>query len=186
MEEIFSKIKVHLLEGLVFHDEMTRYFSMLGLKGYAKCHLYHYAEENKSYKCLSDYYMEHHGMLIPTEPMGRPDVIPNNWYGVKRSDVDRGTKQSAVKAGFKKWVEWERETKKLYESMTVKLMESGNVADAIYIAKLVDDVDYELSNAECKLLELDAIGYDLQTIVTEQIPLHEKYCRKINELMGGN
>ena len=49
IEEIFAKLKNHMLEGMVFHDQMSRYYDFLNLKGYKRCHEYHYFEETLGY-----------------------------------------------------------------------------------------------------------------------------------------
>lgn len=177
--EVFAKIKAHMLEGMVMHDEMARYYSFLNLKGYEKCHEYHYAEETKNYRNLCRYYMEHHNTFIPHLPMNQPDVIPEGWRNAKRKDVDKGTKQAGVKAGMSKWVEWEKKTKELFSDMYFSLVEIGEAAAAEEIARYVRDVDDELKCAESKHLTLESIGYDLSTIVSEQDMLYEKYRSKL-------
>ena len=42
LEEIFSELAAHAIEGMMIHDQMITYYCFLSLKGYAKCHEYHY------------------------------------------------------------------------------------------------------------------------------------------------
>lgn len=183
METIFAKLLARMLEGMVFHDEMAKYFSFLNLKGYCKCHEYHYAEETKGYRELSRYYMGHHHKLIPVLPMARPDVIPQSWYSAKQDQVDIGTKQNGVRSGMEKWVAWERETKEIYQDAYLSLIEMGEPAAAEYVLKLVRDVDYELMCAEKKHLTLESIGFDLITIVSAQDDLYERYKCKLSGII---
>lgn len=164
-----------MLEGMVFHDEMAKYFNFLNMKGYMKCHEYHYAEEQKGYRDLSRYYMEHHHKFIPVLPMNRPDVIPQGWYEATRSQVDHGTRQSGIKTGMEKWVQWEKDTKAIYQDAYLSLIEMGEPAAAEFVLCYVKDVDEELKHAEGKRLTLESVGYDLITIVGEQGELCEKY-----------
>lgn len=180
MENIFAKLRARMLEGMVFHDEMAKYYSFLNLNGYTKCHEYHYAEETKGYRDLSRYYMEHHHKFIPVLPMNRPDVIPQSWYSATQQQVDVGTKQSGIKAGAEKWVEWEKDTKAIYQDAYLSLIEIGEPAAAEYVLQLVRDVDKELECAERKHLTLESIGYDLITIVENQDELCERYKSKLN------
>ena len=181
--EVFAKMKAHMLEGLVFHDEMARYYGFLNLKGYEKCHELHYAEESIGYRKLCKYYMEHHNRLIPHIPMKQPNVIPEGWHNAKRQDVDRNTLQTGIKAGTKKWVEWERETKELYSDLYFSLVELGDAASAGLVEGFVEDVDEELRCAESKHLTLESIGYDLLTITSEQDRLYEKYRYELEKLL---
>lgn len=182
LEEIFTKLKNHMLEGMVFHDQMARYYDFLNLKGYKRCHEYHYFEETVGYRKLCRYFMNHYHMFIPYDDMDNPQVIPESWYKYTRQEVDPGTKKSAVKTGIEKWVKWEQDTKKLYEQMYKELMAIDEVAAAKKIGCYVYDVDCELKYAERKHLDLEAIGYDLPTIVMKQQELHEEYREKLESL----
>ena len=55
VEEIFSRMKAHALEGMVFHDEMARYFDFLNLCGYRECHKCHYEDETEGYYVLYNF-----------------------------------------------------------------------------------------------------------------------------------
>lgn len=167
-EEIFSRMKAHALEGMVFHDEMARYFDFLNLCGYRDCHKMHYEEETEGYRKLSEYYMSRFNRLLPTAPMDRPNVIPDSWLGYTRQDVDTGTKTSAVKTAIRRWVEWERETKDLYESMYAELLNENEIAAASFVLGYVKDVDDELKTAEKTHLDLESAGYDIGFILSNQ------------------
>ena len=168
IEEIFATLKAHALEGLVFHDEMTRYYDFLSLEGYKKCHEHHYEEESKGYRKLCSYYMEHFNRFIPRNRMDQPNVIPDSWYNYKRQDVDSSTKASGVKSAITKWVEWETQTKDLYEDMCGELLNIGEIAAADFLMCYVHDVDEELKYAQTKHLALETSGYDIIFIQSEQ------------------
>ena len=117
-------------------------------------------------------------MLIPDTRVDTPDVIPESWYNHVRSDVDITTKQNAVKSGLKKWVEWERSTKSLYEQMYNELIKIDEVASAIKIKQFICDVDCELKKAERYWLNKEATNYDMTMIIEEQDRKHKKYDKK--------
>lgn len=161
MDKIFAKLRARMLEGMVFHDEMAKYWDFLNLECFRENHENHYAEESEGYRKLNRYYMEHHNKFIPIEPMNRPDVIPQSWYQAKRQDVDRGTKQSGIKSGIEKWVTWEKETKAIYQDAYLSLIEIGEPAAAEFVLNYVKDVDEELKCAMETHLTLESVGYDL-------------------------
>lgn len=105
VEEIFAELSAHMVKGLMIHDQMANYYCFLNLKGYTKCHTYHYLRENKDYIELNHYYHVHHNRLIKERPIENPKVIPNSWYAYARNDVDTTSKRNGVKAGLEKWVE---------------------------------------------------------------------------------
>jgi hypothetical protein len=116
--------------------------------------------------------------LIPKFEVENPEVIPDSWYRYSRIDVDNNTKKNAVKNGLSMWVEWEKETKSLYEQMWKELMDIGEVASAMKIKELICDVDCELKYAERYQLDKKAVDYSLDVIIEEQHRKHKKYKKK--------
>ena len=155
VSEIFARLKQHALEGMVFHDEMVRYYDFLNLETHRKRHLRQYEEETRGYRRLCDYYMSRYNQLIPEKPMNRPDVIPESWYRYSRPDVDANTRNNAIRVASGKWVDWERETKTLYEEMYQELMNIGEIASAMFVSCMIRDVDEEHAEAVRKHIDLD-------------------------------
>ena len=168
VEEVFSKLISHMLEGSMYHEEMMKAYCFLGLQGYAKQQKHRFDEEIDNYNKLVKYYMTHYYRLVPTEKLTQPELIPNSWYKYSSQAVDVGTKRNAIKELMIKWVEWEKDTKKLYEEMYLELTNLREVAAAIRVEKLIKDVDKELSEAQQQLLYLETIGYDMTLIVDWQ------------------
>ena len=44
IEEIFSQISAHFVNGIAMHNDMASLFLFLNLEGYHKCQEYHYYE----------------------------------------------------------------------------------------------------------------------------------------------
>ena len=74
-----------------------------------------------------------------------------------------------------KWVNWEKETKVLYQAMRQELCSIGEVAAALEIECLICDVDEELVWAEKKWIKLETLGYDIGSVLTVSENLHKKY-----------
>ena len=181
VEEIYSRIANHMIQGMMMHEQLANYYDFLGLKGYKRCHEYHYMKETCSYRSVCRYFINHHNQLIPYSDVSNPNVIPDSWYRHDRQDVDPGTKKTAVRTGLTKWVEWERNTKKFFEQMYKELIDINEVASACKIKQLIMDVDCELKKAERYHLNKEAIGYDLVSIIDEQKSKHNKYKRKMKK-----
>ena len=182
VEEIFSQLAAHMIEGLMIHSQMSDYFGFLGLKGYQECHKYHYFAENANYRAISKYYLHHYNKLIPEMPFNNPSVIPESWYKYSRQDVNSTTRKNAIQVGFEKWINWEKDTKQLYEHMYQELIAGGEVAAAEELAKYICDVDKELAKACQKKLELEAIDYDATLIMDKQEEKYKKYKKKLKEI----
>ena len=182
IEEIFSRIAKHMVEGLMTHSKLADFYHFIGLKGYAKCHEYHFFIENISYRKLSDYYLCHYGKLIEDQQFRNPDIIPENWIGHTRADISDETRRNSIQSGVEKWVIWERQTKSLYQKMYDELVKLGEIAGSEFIMELIKDVDYELADAEQEWIEKKAMNYDVNDIVLEQEDKMKKYCNKSKEI----
>ena len=166
IDEVFSKLATHMIEGLMFHDEVSICYDFIGLQAYAKEHSEHYMEESKGYRSLLHYYASHYHKLLKKESVSSPKLIPESWYKYSTIEVDINTKRNTIKELTTKWVEWERATKQLYQEMYCEANALKEVASAFYIGKLVQDVSKELKKAEQLLIDLESIGYDMPTILT--------------------
>lgn len=182
VEEIFSLIAEHMVEGLMTHAQLADMYNFLGLKGYQKCHEYHYYCENKNFRELTDYYLTHYNKLIAERPFKNPNIIPENWIQFNRFQVDEATRKSYIQYGIEKWINWEKDTKTLYQKYYQDLMQNESVAAALQIEKYIKDVDEELADAEQKLLFCSSIDYDIHDIALEQDEKYHKYKKKIKEL----
>lgn len=179
IQEIFNTLATHMIEGVMYHDEMAHAYDFLGLYGFAMCHNYHHIEETTSYIKLSTWYSKHEHKLLNLNQIPQPNLIPSNWYKYTTMAVDINTKREAVKTLMTKWVEWERTTKKLYQDMKQELCAINEVAAAQFVDCLITDVDEELIHAEKKFIQLETLGYDIITIIEWQEPLKNKYKKKI-------
>ncbi len=181
VEDVFSNISTHMIRGIMIHEQLANYYDFLGLKGYKRCHEYHYLCESVNYRKLHRYYINHFNKLIPEKDIENVSLIPMSWYRYKRDDVDTNTRRNAVKTGIESWVAWESETKDMYEKAYKDLFEMGEVAAALKIACFLDDADRELKHANRKHVHLLSIDYDSIAIAEEQCQIHDKYERMVGK-----
>ena len=182
VEEIFSQIGKHMIEGIMTHSQMADYYNFLGLKGYSKCHEYHFISENNNFRKLSWYYLKHFNKLMPELSNNNPNIIPSTWFKYLRQDVDANTRKTAIQGGIEKWVSWEHKTKMFYQNMYQELIKINEIAAAKELQKYILDVDNELSHAQQKHLENKAIDFDIFEIMSKQDEIYKKYCKKVKEI----
>lgn len=175
IDAVFNKVASHLVEGIMVHDEMANAYDFLGLYGFAKCHDYHHLMETCAYRAVSHYYSTHYHKLLTIDTQQRQTIIPETWRKYSTMDVDVATRRTAVKELMTKWVEWERETKKVFQEARQALYNEGEIAAALELDQLILDVDDELIHAEKKLIKLESIGYDITEIIDWQQPMYKKY-----------
>ena len=178
-EEIFSEINNRFIGAIMMHGQFADYFDFLGLRGYKRLHEYQHLAESMERRKVCRYYINHHNALIKEGFSGEVNIIPDAWYTAKRLSVGKSTKQKAVEDGFIEYHNWESETKSIYEKYSQKLREAGDVADAVFVEKLVEDVSAELQTAERMISDLISTGYDMVYITEIQSEIHEKYKKKL-------
>lgn len=182
IEEIFSHLLSHMIKGLMIHDQLASAFGFLNLRGYSKCHEYHYFEESCSYRELQNYYLNRYHKLIGEEKIDNPTIIPSTWFKYMKEDVDTNTKRSAIKDLMKKWIEWEKETQTLLQQSYKELFNNGEVGAAIIIGELITDNGEELASAQEKQINFEMTNYDLVAIIDEQEHYYSLYTTKIKKL----
>ena len=175
VDEIFADVGTHMVKGLMLHEELANYYDFLGLKGYMKCHEYHYLLESWNLRKLNTYYIKHYGKLIPNVKVDTEEIVPTSWYRYEQVDVDTNTKRNAIKSAIEKWLNWETETKRVYQRSYLELIELGEVGTAVDLfINLIKDVDDELIHIRKINLNKKSTGYEICSIESEQ---HDKYCK---------
>ena len=175
VSEIFSELSAHFIKGMMLHDQTANYYDFLQLRGFKRCHEYHFKVESCSYRKLNRYYINHYHQLIPESKDDNPDIIPNTWYKYSRFDVDVQTKKNAIKTAMDKWVSWEKSTKEKLEGYYCELLDLNEISTAIFLTQFIEDVDCELKWAERKQLDLMSVDYDMSYIMEQQRKMHDKF-----------
>lgn len=165
----------------MIHEQMSDYYDFLNLHGFKRCHEYHAKCEMKNMRKLHRYYLNHFNKLIEEERIEDPSVIPNDWYRYTRQEVDATTKRNAVRDGIEKWVAWEHETKDLYESMYIELIDLGEVAASEALSCFIKDVDRELKWAERSHINLVSADYSISYIMGLQDYWHDWYKKRMHK-----
>ena len=114
------------------------------------------------------------------------NVIPTNWYNYTRYDVDQGTKRNAVKDGFKKWIEYEKETRQYLSQMAQRLEQMNEREAARKLDHLIEHVEKEIETAENKMMDLESTGYDMAYILQQQDEMKRHYAEKIRTMNDKN
>lgn len=114
------------------------------------------------------------------------NVVPTNWYNYTRYDVDAGTKRSAVKDGFRKWLEYEKETRQYLSEMAQRLEQMNEREAARKLDHLIEHVEKEIQTAENKMMDLESTGYDMSYILQQQNELQHHYAEKIRTMNEKN
>lgn len=182
MVEIFSRIGAQLVKGMMVHEQLMKAYLFLGLNGYATCHEYHYLSESKAYISICKYATDHFGRIIKSDDtfQGIQDIIPQSWFANDRDKVDTATRLQAMEEALITWIEWEENTKKLYEDLYLDLMKL-DVPASEYIKKLALDVEEEIVYASKELLVKRSMAFDMVSIMEEQDETERFFRKKIKK-----
>lgn len=165
IEEVAIKISQHMMKGVVFHTQLSEYYNFLNLNVYSQFHKYQAEEEFCQALEFQDWYVSNHGKLIPT--ITNPaieNIIPQEWFSHTKQDVDKATVRQGVQDGHVKWINWEAQTRRLYQD---SIKELQNEVDKMYIRKLLKKVNKELMRAKEKYISLKSCDYDICQIIQE-------------------
>ncbi len=174
-KELYSAINTRQITALMFHDEMADMFDFLGLQGFKQMHEYQYRVESEEHRALKRYYISHHNCILPQEEVYPEEVIPDEWLKYTRMDVTPPVCKQAVQKAFDQYLEWETDTKALYERCACYLLSWNKVADFNTVNDLVKDVDIELKCLTGIYLRLKSANYDSAYIESIQDHYREKY-----------
>lgn len=209
LQQLYSELIDRMKQGVEMHEQLADYYGFLNLPGYQKCHEYQMLCELLKYREAKDAFMKEYNQLVPLNMMmngisnmannnnsngmnnmnnngngnyNYNNVIPQNWYKYTRYDVDSGTKRTAVKDGFQKWITYEKETKQFLTNMAKRLEQADDRESARKLDYLIDHVQKEIETAEEKMMALENSGYDMNYILQQQEPMKAKYAEKIRKM----
>ena len=205
VQQLYSELINRMKQGVEMHEQLADYYGFLNLPGYQKCHEYQMLCELLTYRKAKDMYMKEYNQLVQplsmlngmtnlsnmnnngnngntNTNMNYNNVIPNQWYGHSRYEVDAGTKRNAVRDGFKRWVDYENDTKQFLINMSQQLEQKNEREAARKLDYLIDHVEQEIEHGEETLMSLENSGYDMNYILQQQEPLKAKYADKIRKL----
>ena len=174
-DEVFTDISAHMIVGVMIHKELADYYDFMSLANYEKIHSKQYISESKALRKLNKYYITRFYKLIPEPRVEIPSVIPKDIYKHKSDDLSPMDVRQSVKRTLELWVDWETQTKKLYEESYAELITNGDICSALYIGKLVEDVDEELVEARALLMKNQHTDFDIVKIIEDQESITPTY-----------
>lgn len=140
--DIISAAVTHMVEGLMFHDQMMQYFLYLGLPGLASLQEKRYLAESKAMARLQGYSIQAYGMIASDSATDARDYIPSAWKDSPRNLVDlRGMENARI--ALETWEGWEADTRKLYGQLYFQAGEIRDAGASERLAELVRDADKE-------------------------------------------
>lgn len=182
VNEIFSELSTRQINGMMVHESLMNAFRFLSLPGYAKCQEYHYLSESIGHIRLLEFAMDRYSVLIPPGKPEDPEIIPVNWYQIRRQNVPLKDKPELIASAFGEWIKWELDTLTIYEAYYKELFSMDLIDAANFVNKHIDDVSGELIYAKNERLSKESMNYDMPTIISEQEAYEKRFTKKLRKL----
>lgn len=160
INDIFGTISSHMLEGIMMHDQLYRFFLFLRLNKFAKKQEDQYKDESKEYHKINKYFITHKNRLIKWIPIEISEYIPREWYESNRRDITPKDVREGTIFALSSWISWEEESLELYKRCYTDALNLGNVEDLTILQDLVDDVSKELKEANELRILLSGMNFD--------------------------
>lgn len=173
MHEIFKKLSNRMVGAMMIHTQLTELFMFIDLTADAKRQKKQLHEESDGLLNLEKYVAQHHGVLITANNPPQVDILNLNILKKPNLELSPDDKKSLIQYGMNEWINWEKDSKVLYEDSYRNLLEISEIATADFVLRYVKDVDKELRDAELLYRVRDAIDWDLATIYDEQARLEK-------------
>lgn len=179
---LYSLMESHMVEGIMFHNDMSDYFNFIGLHGFKRIHEYQFYEENKNRRLLVRNVLDVHNVLIPHVEVETKEYIPRDWYKYTRMNIDDTIIPKLTRNAWKMYREWEEQTKEMYENIACAFMKKEMLMDYSTVMCYVKDVQGELKKIYRMCECLSNVAYDPVYIMEIQGKVHDKYKHKLNKL----
>ena len=144
----------------MLHSDMADYFTFLGEEKMAQLHAERFCKEAKAMQKTHEYFITRYGEILRSKAVEAHSRIPAAWNNVRRSEVESEARYKAIREGVQMWRAWENKTKDLYQKAYMEMQEAGEIASAMWLSKMICNVDEEAVNAESILIQMDMHGGD--------------------------
>lgn len=168
---IFTKLSNRMVGAMMIHTQLTELFNFIDLKPDAKRQKKQLHEESDGLIKLEKYAAQHHHILITSDNPPQVDILNLDILERPNDKLSPDNKIYLIQYALKEWIEWEKESKIIYEDAYRNLVDMSEIATADFVLRYVKDVDKELRDAEFLYRVRDAIDWDLPTIYDEQVRL---------------
>lgn len=173
VHEIYTALNNQMVGAMMMHTQLAQLFTFIDLLPDARRQEQQLLEETHGLVELNKYFSQHHHTLAIADNPPQIDIFDLNVFKKETGELTPEDKIELIRYGMNKWIEWERESKIMYEDAYKTLIDLSEVASAEFITRYIRDVDQELRDAERLYRVRDAIEWDLPTIYDKQARLRK-------------
>lgn len=166
--KIMECVAKRKLEGVMVHDALMDAFDVMNLKKFSRIHKYRAKSEFDELQKIKSYTILKYGYIPSTEGATIDDKSLFN-FGQKynRENLNTDSKKRIAAYLFEYIVEWESKTVEFLSKKYYELHNGGNIADALFVSKLISETNKELEGFIRTELELKDLNYEISELLDE-------------------
>ena len=168
LHEIYSALGNRMIGAMMIHTQLHKIFTLVDLLPDARKQQSQLEEETHGYSELNKYFCQFHHMVL--EANNPPQIDLLNLPVLKKTSFELTPEDKVylIKYAMNEWINWEKESKVLYEDSYRNLIDISEIASADFVMRFVNDVSRELKDAETLFRIREGINWDLSTIYDKQ------------------
>lgn len=168
LHEIYSALGNRMVGAMMIHSQLVQIFAFVDLLPDMRKQENQLQEETHGLSELCKYYIQHHHNILVADNPPQIDILNLGLLKKSSNELTSEDKAYLIKYAMKEWIDWERDSKVLYEDSYRNLTDISEVASAEFVMRFIRDVDYELKEAERIFRVREGINWDLPAIYDKQ------------------
>ena len=174
LHEIYTALANRMVGAMMIHSQLVEIFSFVDLLPDMRKQESQLQEETHGYSELNKYYIQnHHNILVADNPP-QIDLLNISVFKKSNEELTHEDKSKIIQYGMNEWINWEKDSKVLYEDSYRNMIDISEIASADFIMRFVNDVSRELKDAETLFRVRDGINWDLPTIYDKQARVNKR------------
>lgn len=168
LHEIYSALGNRMIGAMMIHSQLVQIFAFVDLLPDMRKQESQLQEETHGFSELCKYYIQHHHNILVADNPPQIDILNLPLFEKSTDELTSEDKSRLIQYGMNEWINWEKQSKILYEDCYRNLVDISEVASAEFVLRFVKDVDLELKEAERIFRVREGINWDLGTIYDKQ------------------
>lgn len=174
LHEIYTKLANRMVGAMMIHSQLVEIFAFVDLLPDMRKQESQLQEETHGFSELCKYFIQHHHNILVADNPPQIDLLNLSIFKKPNEELTSEDKSKIIQYGMKEWINWERDSKILYEDSYRNLVDISEVASADFVSRYVRDVDLELKEAEKIFRVREGIEWDLSTIYDKQARVNKR------------
>lgn len=183
--QLMSEINNNYHMAIAVHREIADCFWFIYMPGYALWHEYQFLTESCTQRKLKRYITSTYHVFTPDKLPMSANITEPLLGGKNRKSLKMEDNWKMIKELFRIYQQWEESALQDNQQIAAKILANGDVSTFNFVSdEIIKDVKAELDYVTDKIIELNAMDWDMSQIVAEQPDYFERYEYLIKKMFG--